>query len=169
MWTLVSFSSRLATCYDGGSIITYGPRVDLRSRCTCPQPQEYRRRPAAQQARRDYRPVRIRQVVARVRHDLRRGAAPLRRIAVSLRTAIPRTDGEAGRRLDRRAVSGNLNRAEDDGLEPAIDRGHGHRNLRLPAPALRQHRHTALFELRQGDHEPVAGADRGHGDALSAG
>ena len=34
-------------------------------------------------------PVRVRQVVARVRHDLRRGPAPLRRVAVRLRAAVP--------------------------------------------------------------------------------
>ena len=44
---------------------------------------------------------RVGQVVARLRHDLRRGAAPLRRVAVGLRPAVPRADGEARRRLDR--------------------------------------------------------------------
>jgi excinuclease ABC subunit A len=45
--------------------------------------------------------------VARVRHDLRRGAAALRRVAVVVRAPVPRADGQAGRRLDR-------------GLSPAI-------------------------------------------------
>ena len=69
-----------------------------------------------------------------------------------------------------------------DGLSPAISIeqkttgsnprstvGHGHRNLRLPAAAVRQHRRAALPELRQGDRQPVARAHRRHGDALSAG
>ena len=32
--------------------------------------------------------------------------------------------------------------------QPALDGGHGHRDLRLPAPALRAHRHPALPDLR---------------------
>src|SRR5262245_63809249 len=39
---------------------------------------------------RHYRLKRIRQILARVRHDLRRRPAPLRRIAIGLRTAMPR-------------------------------------------------------------------------------
>ena len=39
------------------------------------------------------------QVVARLRHHLRRRAAPLCRVAVGLRPPVPRADGEAGRRL----------------------------------------------------------------------
>ena len=35
--------------------------------------------------------------------------------------------------------------------EPALDRGHGHRDLRLPAPALRARRHPALPDLRARD------------------
>ena len=107
------------------------------------------------------------QVVARLRHDLRGRAAPVRRVAVGLRPAVPRADGEAGRRSDRRPVAGDLDRAEDDRLESALDGRHGHRNLRLPAAALRQHRRAALPQLRQGDHQPVARAHRRHGDALS--
>ena len=112
---------------------------------------------------------RLGQVVARLRHDLRRRAAALRRVAVGLRPAVPRADGEAGRRSDRRPVAGDLDRAEDDRLEPALDGRHRHRDLRLPAAAVRQHRRAALPELRQGDHQPVARAHRRHGDALSAG
>ena len=121
------------------------------------------------QARRHHRPVGLGQVVARLRHDLRRRAAALRRVAVGVRPAVPRADGEAGRRSDRRAVAGDLDRAEDHRLESALDRRHGHRNLRLPAPAVRQHRRAALPELRQGDRQPVARAHRRHGDAVSAG
>ena len=42
------------------------------------------------------------QIVARVRHDLRRRPAAIRRIAVGIRTAVPRTDGQARRRRDHR-------------------------------------------------------------------
>ena len=67
-----------------------------------------------------------------------------------------------------------------DGLSPAISIeqkttasnprstvGHGHRDLRLPAPALRQHRRAALPELRPRDLVAVARAHHRHGDALS--
>ena len=46
-------------------------------------------------------------VVAGVRHHLRRGPAPVRRVAVGLRPPVPRPDGQARRRLHR-------------GLSPAI-------------------------------------------------
>ena len=134
-----------------------------------PQPEEHRRRHPAAQARGHHRPVRLGQVVARLRHDLRRGAAALRRVAVGVRPAVPRADGEAGRRSDRRALAGDLDRAEDHRVEPALDGRHGHRDLRLPAAAVRQHRRAALPELRQGDRQPVARAHRRHGDALPAG
>src|SRR3954454_14787517 len=45
------------------------------------QPQERLPRAAARRAGGHHRAVRIRQVLAGVRHDLRRGAAPLRRVA----------------------------------------------------------------------------------------
>ena len=79
-------------------------------------------------------------------------------------------DGEAGRRLDRRAVAGDLDRAEVGVQEPALDGRHGHRDPRLPAAALRLGRRAALPELRPdhpaadraADGRPGAGAARGH-------
>src|SRR4030081_731636 len=50
-------------------------------------------------------------------------------------------------------IAGHLDRAEDDRREPEIHGRHCHRNLRLPPAALRQHRHPALSELREGDHQ----------------
>ena len=47
------------------------------------QPQEHHRHDTAEQARRDHGPERFGQIVARLRHDLRRGAAPLRRESLS--------------------------------------------------------------------------------------
>jgi predicted MFS family arabinose efflux permease len=55
----------------------------------------------------DHRPVRLGQVVARLRHDLRRGPAPLRREPVGLCAPVPGADAEAGRRFI-------------EGLSPAI-------------------------------------------------
>ena len=147
----------------------HGSRLDRGARRPRPQPQEYRRRHPAPQAGGHHRPVRLGQVVARLRHHLRGRAAPLRRVAVRLRPPVSRADGEAGRRSDRRPVPGHFDRAENDRVEPALDGRHRHRNLRLPPAAVRQHRRAALPELRQGDHQPVARAHRRHGDALPAG
>ena len=80
----------------------------------------------------------------RLRHDLRRGPAPLRREPERLRPPVPRPDGEAGRRPDRRAVAGHLDRPEGRVAQPALDGRHRHRDLRPPAAAVRPHRHPAL-------------------------
>ena len=117
-------------------------------------------------AGRRHRPVGLGEVVARLRHDLRRGPAPLRGVAVGLRAAVPRADGEAGRRPDRRPVAGDLDRAEDHRGQPAVDRRHRHRDLRLPAPALRQRRRAALPAVRPRDRRAVGRADRRPRDVL---
>src|SRR5678815_4964389 len=93
-----------------------------------------------------------------------RGTAPLRRVALRLRPSVPRTDGEARRRPHRRALAGDLDRAEDDGVESAIDGGDGDGDLRLSSPALRQYRHPALPELRPRNLVTVARAHPRHGD-----
>ena len=87
-----------------------------------------------------HRPVRLGQVFARVRHDLRRGPAPLRRVAVGLRAAVPVGDGKARRRPHRGTVAGDRDRAEGDLAQSALDGRHGHRDLRLPARAVRARR-----------------------------
>ena len=53
------------------------------------------------------------------------------------------------------------------GVESAVDGRHGHRDLRLPAPAVREHRRAALSQLRPRDLVAVARAHHRHGDALS--
>ena len=70
---------------------------------------EYPARPA----RGVHRPVRLGQILARLRHHLCRGPAPLRREPVGLCAAVPGDDAEAGRRPDRRPVARHLHRAED--------------------------------------------------------
>ena len=135
-----------------------------------------RPRDPARQAGGVHRPVRLRQVVARLRHHLRRGPAPLRRVALGLRPAVPGDDAEAGRRPDRRPVAGDLDRAEDHLEEPALDGGDRHRDLRLHAPALGARRRALLARHRpadrkpdrQPDGRPGAGAARRHA-ALPAG
>ena len=66
--------------------------------CAHAQPEERRSHDRAAPADRRHRRQRLRQVVAGLRHDLRRGAAPLRRVAVGLRAPVPRADGAARRR-----------------------------------------------------------------------
>ena len=105
-------------------------------------------------ADRDHRPVGLGQVVARLRHDLCRGPAPLCREPVGLCAPVPRDDAEAGRRPDRRPVAGHLDRAEDDLAQPALDGRHGHRDLRLHAPAVRARRHSLFAGHRPADREP---------------
>ena len=75
-----------------------------------------------------------------LRHHLRRGPAPLRRVAQRLRPPVPGPDGQARRRLHRGAVAGHLDRPEVGLPQPPLHRRHHHRGLRLPAPALRPHR-----------------------------
>jgi len=48
---------------------------------------------------------------------------------------------DARRRLDRGTVPGDLDRAEGRRRNPALHGGHAHRDLRLPAPAVRPPRH----------------------------
>ena len=69
------------------------------------QPPERLDRPPPRPAHRVHRAVGFGQVVARLRHHLRRGPAPLRRVAVVLRPAVPRADGQAGRGLHRGTVA----------------------------------------------------------------
>ena len=106
-----------------------------------------------------HRPLGIGQVEPRVRHDLRRGAATLRRVAVVVRAPVPGPDGEARRGLDRGPVAGDLDRPEDDLAQPALDGRHGDRDLRLPAPAVGAGRPPALPQVRRPDRGSVGGAD----------
>ena len=70
-------------------------------------------------------------------------------IAVVVRPAVPRPDGQARRRLHRGAVPGGLHRPEVHLPQPPVDGRHHHRGLRLPAAALRPHRRAALPDLRR--------------------
>ena len=114
----------------------------------------------ARRARRHHGPVREREVEPRLRHALRRGAAPLRREPVGLRAPVPRPDGQARRGPHRRALAGDLHRPEDHQPQPAVDGGDRHRGLRLPAPALRPRGPAPLPDLRPADHGAERRADR---------
>ena len=87
---------------------------------------------------------RIGQVVARLRHDLRRRTAPLRRVAVGLRAPVPRADGEAGRRSHRRHRAGHRDPPEEQHPQSAVDRRHDDRDPRLHAAAVRARRPDVL-------------------------
>ncbi len=69
------------------------------------QSQVHRRRDPAASDHGRVRRVGIRQVVAGVRHDLPRGAAPLPGDVLVVRQAVPRAHGAAGGALDRRPVA----------------------------------------------------------------
>ena len=118
------------------------------------QSQGHRPRSAAQQPDRDDRPFRLRQVVARLRHDLCRGAASLCREPVGLCAPVPRNDAEAGCRPDRGPFAGDLDRAEDDVAQSALDGRHRHRDLRLHAPAVCPRRRALFAGHGPADREP---------------
>ena len=65
-----------------------------------------RRRHPARRAGGVHRHLRLRQVVARLRHALRRGAAPLLRVGLAVRAAADRPGRRARRRLDRGPAAG---------------------------------------------------------------
>ena len=131
-----------------------GFAADFDPRRARAQSQEHRRRHPARPAGGVHRPVRLGQVVARLRHHLCRGPAPLCREPVGLCPPVPRDDAEAGRRPDRRPVAGDLDRAEDHLEEPALDRRHRHRDLRLHAPAVGARRRALFARHRPADREP---------------
>ena len=144
-------------------------RSSRRSRCPRAQPARRLPRPAPGPADRLHRPLGLGEVVAGLRHDLRRRPAPLRRVALGLRPPVPGPDGQARRRLHRGAVAGHLHRPEVGLAQPALDRGHHHRGLRLPAAALRPHRAPPLPELRPAGGPPDAPADRRPGARAARG
>ena len=135
-------------------------RSSRRSRCARAQSSRCLPRPAPGQADRLHRSLGVGEVVPGLRHHLRRGAAPLRRIPLGLRPAVPGPDGQARRRFHRGALARHLHRPEVGLPQPAFDRRHHHRGLRLPAAALCPHRPPALPELRPARGAPDAPADR---------
>ncbi len=134
------------------------------------QPQEHRPGPAAQPAGGHHRAVGLGQVEPRVRHALCGGPATLRGEPLGLCAAVPGPAGQAGRGPDRGPVARDFHRAEGHQPQPALHRGHGDRDPRLPAPALRPRRHALLPRARpaagRADGEPDggyrAGAARRH-------
>ncbi len=78
------------------------------------------------------------QELARLRHALCRRAKALRREPLELRPPVPGPDAQARGRSDRRALPLDLDPAEDRRAQPAVHRGHDHRDQRLsPRPFAR--------------------------------
>ena len=127
-----------------------------RAGCAHAQPEEHRPRHPEARAGGDHRSVGVGQVEPRLRHAVRRRAAPLCREPVDLCAAVPATDGQARRRPDRGPVAGHQHRAEGQLAQPALHGGHDHRGARLPAPAVRARRHAVLPRPRAA----AAGAER---------
>ena len=108
--------------------------------------------------RRDRR-LRLGQVVARLRHALRRGPAPLRRDVLAVRAAVPRPHGQAAGRPHRGHPAGDRDRPDESGAHVALDGRHDDRARRLPEAAVRARRDAVLPRLRpQG--APRHAADR---------
>ncbi len=137
-----------------------------RSRRSRAQPQSAERRHSARSARRDHWRLRIRQELARLRHDLRRGPAEVHGVAERLRTAVPRSAAEARRRVDRRTPTDDRHPAAQRRAQPPFDGGHDHRDLRLSAPAARPMRPADLLaapsRLQERAEPRLRTADRRH-------
>ena len=132
----------------------FGGRAIVGPRRARAQSQECRSHHPARQVGRVHGPLGLGQILARFRHDLCRGPAPLRRVALGLCPPVPRNDAKAGRRPDRRIVAGDRDRAEDDLEKSALDCRHGDRNPRLHAPALGAGRHSLFARHGAPDREP---------------
>ena len=91
---------------------------------------------AAPRGDRGDRPFGSGQVVARLRHHLRRGAAPVRRVDVHLRAAVPRPDGAAAGGRHPQHPAGGGARGQERRPQRPLDGGHDHRDARRDAPPL---------------------------------
>ena len=136
------------------------------------QSQERLAHAAAQQAGGHDRRQRLGQVVARLRHALRRGPAPLRREPLHLRAPVPRADGKARGRFHRGPFARHRHRAAHGRRQPALDHLDHDGNPRFPAPALRASRPAASSRNGQAaaalvgaaDGRPRADREGGHAD-----
>ena len=109
---------------------------DLGTRRPGAQPARRRRRHAARRARRGDRCVGLGQVLARVRHDLRRGAGPLPRVGGPVRAPADRPDRRAGRPRDHRPAARRRVPAVARHAAVPLDGRHAHDALVLAADAV---------------------------------
>ena len=168
--TLPGFATRFARCEESFErSADGGTRPPRRPRSPRAQPEEHLARAAARQLIVFTGLSGLGEVLARLRHDLRRGPATLRRVALLLCPAVPRADGQAGRRLHRGSLAGHLDRPEVGLPQPPLHGRDGDGDLRLPAAPVRSHRPAALPELRTDRHPPEPAADRRPGHAAPVG
>lgn len=107
--------------------------VHPRARGPRAQPQEHRCEHPAGPAGGDHRALRFGEVVAGVRHDLRRGAAEVHGVAVGVCAPVSGSVEEAGCGRHRGAAADDRDRAAERRVEPALDRGNDDGDLRLSA------------------------------------
>ena len=124
------------------------------------QPEEHRRRDSARPLHRRHRRLGHRQVHARLRHPVRRGPAPLSRIAERLRAPVRAAGVAPRRRRDLRHPADGGDRAAHEPRRPQEHGRDADRDLPLPAPALREARHAALPRLRRADRAAERGQHR---------
>ena len=117
------------------------PGSDRRSRRARAQPQEHHRRVPARPAGRHHRPVRQRQDAASpsTRSTPRASAATSRACRAYARQFLGQMEKPDVDQIDG-LIAGHLDRPEGRQPQPALDRRHGHRDLRPPAPAVRARR-----------------------------
>jgi hypothetical protein len=110
---------------------------------------------------RDHGRVGVRQIVAGIRHHLRRGTAALRGIAFRLRAPVPGTHGKARRGRYRWHCTRHRYPAEEYHAQSPLYRGHVHRVLRLSAPAIRPRWPDILSRLRHARSQRYGGRSGG--------
>src|SRR5581483_252653 len=138
----------------------HGARIHPREGSPRAQPQGHHAGDPEEEARGLHGGVGQRQELARLRHALRGGPAPVRGVAVRVRAPIPRADGEAALRRDPRALAHHLHRAEGGLQQPALHGRDHHRDPRLPPRPLRRGGQAALHHLRAAGGQAERAADR---------
>ena len=123
--------------------------MDSHRRCAPEQSEEPLAGVAHAGAHRGDRGVRLGQVVAGVRHALRRRPAPLCRDLLALCAAVSRTHGQAAGRQHRRRAAGDCHQSGQPGAHLALDGRHAHRTGRPFQAALRTRRRTGVSRLRR--------------------
>ena len=113
------------------------------------QPAGDHRRAAAPGAHRHYRPVRLGEELAGVRHPVRRRAAAVHRVALDVRQAVSRADAQAAGGSPRGDRAVGRHRAAQPHRQQPLHRRHRHRSLRLPPSALGPRRPELLPCLRR--------------------
>ncbi len=132
---------------DGAITQNGSGKIHRDSRCSAAQPQGHLAAHPARPAHRGHRPVRLGQEQPGFRHAVRRRPATLCRIAVDLRPAVSRANAKTGRGPHRGPAADGGHRAALRQQQPALHRRHHHRDLRLPAHAVRSRGHAALLEV----------------------